>query len=497
MRDLLTARLQKAKSVCTTADIWSANHKSYFGVTAHWIEEETLQRQSAALACSRMTGKHTYLAIASKLDSVHTAYHINDKVCLTVTDNGSNFVKAFAEFGDDDRAKDDPTTQSQLVVQNADDELSFVDVHEILSGECDAFEADELAYSLPCHQRCASHTLNLVAVNDSKHAETDTVYKRLFRCTTAKCTALWNKASRSTQAADVVREKLNTCLIMPNATRWNSYYNAMDKVRVIIEQSSRDVVRDVFSALDVAMLKPDEILLLNEYCKVMQPLACALDILQSETKCYMGILLPTLVSLKTKLASVKLSLKYCAPLADALLQGVDTRFQGYMDRPDLMLASLTMPQFRLRWLPDEAARQTAKLLLCSDVAQLQSRSEQISSQTQPEHAGAVAADNSAGQSNSMEEHFFDFEMQQPVNTDASIQVELYLTDPSQELACLDKVPLIRQLFIKYNTPLPSSAPVERLFSLGGQILTPRRNRLGDENFERQVLLRANSFILKP
>lgn len=117
--------------------------------------------------------------------------------------------------------------------------------------------------------------------------------------------------------------------------------------------------------------------LLNEYCKVMRPLAFALDILQSETKCYMGILLPTLVSLKTKLATVKLTLKYCAPVADALLQGVDTRFQGYMDRQDLVLASLTMPQFRLRWLPDEAARQTAKLLLCSNVAQLQCRSEQI------------------------------------------------------------------------------------------------------------------------
>ena len=132
---------------------------------------------------------------------------------------------------------------------------------------------------------------------------------------------------------------------MPNATLWNSYYNAVDKIRVIIEKSSRDVVRDVFLALDVATLKPDEILLLYEYCKVMQPLACALDILQSETKCYMGILPPTFVSLKTKLATFKLTLKYCAPLADALLQGVDTRFQGYMDRQDLVLASLTMPQF--------------------------------------------------------------------------------------------------------------------------------------------------------
>lgn len=48
------------------------------------------------------------------------------------------------------------------------------------------------------------------------------------------------------------------------------------------------------------------------------------------------------------------------------------------------------------------------------------------------------------------------------------------------------------MYIKYNTLLLSSAPVERIFSAGQQILTPRRNNLSDENFECLMFLKHNA-----
>jgi len=108
----------------------------------------------------------------------------------------------------------------------------------------------------------------------------------------------------------------------------------------------------------------------------------------------------------------------------------------------------------------------------------------------------VSGDSQASDSHPpSDDDFFSFGTETREASYTVVEVDMYLSDASRDIECLKKFPTILKLFLKYNTPLPSSAPVERLFSLGGQILVPRRNRLADAHFERQLLLRANKIFL--
>lgn len=117
MEEKLIKILASVSTVCTTADVWTQHNRSFFGVTVHWIDCDTLERKSAALSCCRIHGKHTYDLIASTLESIHIKYKIYLKVCSTTTDNGSNFVEAFTVFAECEGS------QTTILSQNKDGDV--------------------------------------------------------------------------------------------------------------------------------------------------------------------------------------------------------------------------------------------------------------------------------------------------------------------------------------------------------------------------------------
>ena len=65
----------------------------------------------------------------------------------------------------------------------------------------------------------------------------------------------------------------------------------------------------------------------------------------------------------------------------------------------------------------------------------------------------------------------------------------------KSLNCLNNYPSIKKLFIKYNTSLCSSAPVERLFSFASFVHSPSRSNLSDKTFENLIFLKSNQYFI--
>lgn len=62
---------------------------------------------SCVLVFNRFKGSHTYDKIAEMLFEVQSSFKLKyEQIVSTTTDNGSNFVKAFREFGFTDYVPD-------------------------------------------------------------------------------------------------------------------------------------------------------------------------------------------------------------------------------------------------------------------------------------------------------------------------------------------------------------------------------------------------------
>jgi len=316
--------------VSTTADCWTQGKRSFIGVTCHWIEDTTLLRKNATLACSRIEGKHTYDIIAQKIYSIHQDYKISNKVLSCTTDNGSNFVKAFKEFSKELPLEDDED----------DNQIFFIDLFDILNEGTE--EKDDLDnINLPLHRRCASHTINLIATNDIEKAlnniDNKCIYnerekkllhfKKVYRKVIAKIQKLWNKQNQSCLVAEKIHEQFGVYLKSPSQTRWNGLYDGISQINNLLKVPlGSNKFHNVFDFCSIPRFGLEEIDFIQEYVDVMKPLADSLDFLQGEKSVYMGFLLPTLYALQKKYNKLKVkNFTICGSLVEIIVTGIDKR----------------------------------------------------------------------------------------------------------------------------------------------------------------------------
>jgi hypothetical protein len=209
--------------------------------------------------------------------------------------------------------------------------------------------------------------------------------------------------------------------------------------------------------------------------------------------------MPTLIKVEESLKELNRTLpNICEKLPAILLNQITNRFDKFLnfssDNDDAVVASVSHPYFKLRWVPD------AKKVEVEDLFMKTVLNHCIMPVKTDSNSSSMLSEAENSENYDKADDFFKFrpfENSETFSMSNEIEVECrkYLASSDTSLTMLHQFPFVKSTFLKYNTPLPSSGPVERICNFGQMILDPKRQRLSDIHFERALLLKVNTDVV--
>lgn len=540
MKTKLIEVLSEQQYVCVTTDVWSSRAQSYLGMTVHFLSP-SYERISFVLAFRQLHDKQTFNILAAQMHNIFKEFQMPvNKITNVVTDGGSAFCKAFKVYGKKhdiivENVTEDETNEPENEDQraNTNDQIPFMHTEdgELLFSNLLSFDSQETETSnsssfdsiedigqnsndsideifgssderndnqldvieLPPQRRCLSHHLNLTS-DDFEKALSGPV-KTAYVAAVNKLHALWILTHRSSQAKSICKEELKRVFSIPCDTRWNSKYDAIvkscsDAFKPKINFLIQRLKNEISSASILQPLCNNDWLILNEYLKVMKPVAVALDRLQGEKNTSQGFILPTLFAMKFHITSLEGG-NALQVMKKAMLESIAKRYSVFFEinelNRDFILSAVSLPQFKTYFIENAIDERSARDLLKYECVQLAKEN-----QTEPDA-------NHFNEPNNDDAFFLSFShnsRRNSIENDIEAEIARYLIDDRKDVAILNEFRNVKKVYYRYNTTLSASAAIERVFSQSLLIFRPRRNRLSSQNFERTLLYKHNRKILE-
>lgn len=460
-----------------------------------------MERVSVTLACRRFHSPYTYIRIAEILNEVNHNFNIDTKkITATVTDNGSNFLKTFREYGVEEKSIEiaaDVGEEFVSVPRNDQDTPLNSSYNECISDDNDDVlmisnneDLDQLLPNyLPNYRKCAAHTISLCVTTDvTNFIIRFKEFQDLHRKIIGKYNSIWKLTNRP-KSAEIIESVLGCSLHKLSETRWNSFYDSLKQIC----QYKEKMMPLCRSLRLTSIFLPTDSTYLEEHIMCTRSLADALDILQGDKSTFYGILLPCLVVARKKLKKTtgeESPLTYCKPLAECLLASFESRFETFLNltTPDseaAAIAALSHRVYKNKWLTCILVEKHDRILRAFKVAVAKQMNVLTFSQPSPPDQPCTF------------NNYFDFgsplesEETEITFLDAELHVLQYFKDASSGLLLLDRYLPIKKVFIQYNTPLPSSTAVERVFSYATMTNLPKSSNLSDQMFEKRVFIKTN------
>lgn len=542
VKNALRKKLSEQKHLCLTADVWSSRAQSYLGVTVHFLNDK-FERESYLLAFKQLFTKQTYKNLADAMDEILRDFGIKkSQVTNIVTDGGSNFCKMFKIYGQqidavvttysEEENIDEVGDDAENLIQNADAdnvvnyymtdfygesfvnevlEFDVVDSNNATNTISSIDQNDAVArylgqsspnqnipINLPPQRRCVSHLLNLLSQDFEKKFLIG-LAKTIWIQTFERLHTLWILTRTSCRAKTICKTILGKVLKSPCETRWNSRFDVVkmcslpeirNNLNTLIQKLKSEL--SCASAQNLQTLSSIDFLVIDQYVKVLEPVAIALDSMQKELNGSQGYIMPVLISMRHRISRIEEDSDIGRDFKKAMLSAINKRFENYFvfgdSNRDLLLAALTLPRVRTNFIAEDEDIIYAKNLLISECKKLMSENEQ--SNTSPQEPEVEMNDDfliSYASSRDLRRNSIENEIES--------EVSRFLCDVRVDISMLNEFPTIRAAFFKYNTTLSSSAPVERVFSQSLMIFTPRRNRLSSVHFEMAIVMKHNRRII--
>lgn len=416
--------------------------------------------------------------------------------------HGEPFLNEILSF--DDSETSDTTTANPTSTENNPYEIGEAtseNEFESYFGETNNNPDDDIKIDMPPQRRCVSHLLNRLS-HDFETKFLNALAKKALFQTLKKLHSLWVLLHRSTHAKSICKTVLGRILKIHNDTRWNSRFDAVKmcceaeiqkNLNNLIQQLKTDLKCP--SAQNLQLLNARDFSVMDYYVKVFEPVAVALDVMQGEFNSSQGFIVPVLQSMKTRIATIEENNKdgtkihLIKDFKTAMLDAINSRFKNYFlfedFNKDLLLAAITLPHIKTRFIKNDDDIIFTKNLLIAECKKLKNASSDAS-QEEIEH-DVLQDDFIISYSRDVRRNSIESEIES--------EVSRFLCDIRLDSSILNEYPNVKAVYFKYNTTISSSAPVERVFSQSLMIFTPRRNRLSALHFEQALLMKHNRKLL--
>ena len=301
--------LEQTKRISICCDIWSKQGMtaSFLGVIVHCFTVHDRKRHSITLAVKRFEQPHTGERIAELLQSILDQWDIpRHKVFCSLTDNGSNMIKAFKLLSFDETDEEESSevlSENELDSEQEDDcDDSDLEDEEMSDGSAKAvdeiknFDEHEDDHSIAFigwkRNSCFTHTLQLVVKEFEKAP--------CFKATLAKAYKIVKKFNSSCKGTEKLVKLAGKKLVSNCPTRWDSIFLMISRLI-----SVRDHVTTVLDDLGWDALTPSQWKQLRAVVELLQPFAHQTNVASSENTTSIPMVIPSLKELDLHLKEVR------------------------------------------------------------------------------------------------------------------------------------------------------------------------------------------------